>query len=451
MGVVLGDRPFKALRLPRVGHTDNAAGIDQFAHRPINRRDAKARQALQRGGMELGYGKGAGRFPQDRLDRLHLSCGAVSHGCKSEKQDRPVEHKICVIFDVDKPLSILKSYPDQMKTLSLSLIRSAVLAIIPLTAITTTRAQTVPVVLLDEMVVSAQRASHRIAQTPSAITLVPLEETRTAGEYALDKVLSKQPGTLVVSSGAVGSQTSVYMRGANSHQTLFFVNGVRMNDKGTAYFNFLGAANTTGVGRMEVLRGPQSTLYGSSAMGGVIAIDTTHGVVGTTGSLVAEYGSFNTFAASAEVAGGVQSLGYSLSVARDQTDNDRENNAFESWTYSGRFEGQITETVTIGATLRGLTSTYEEPGSTLASFPSEGTAETDDHLLTAYGEWQASDGFKSRLIGGLHRRDYVWISEWGNSPSQNDRRILAWLHTSSVSSALELVGGRLCQQCLSTG
>jgi len=135
-------------------------------------------------------------------------------------------------------------------------------------------AQVNPIVQLDEMVVSAQRASHQISRTPSAVTLVPLKELHLAGEYELDQALSKQPGTIVVRTGATGSQSAVFIRGASNHQTLFFVDGVRMNDRSAPYNNFLGSADLVGINRMEVLRGPQSTLYGSSAMGGVITLDS---------------------------------------------------------------------------------------------------------------------------------------------------------------------------------
>jgi len=300
-------------------------------------------------------------------------------------------------------------------------------------------AQTEPVVHLNEMVISAQRSSHQISQTPSTVTLVPLDQLHLEGISGLDQALSGQPGTIVVSTGATGSQSSVFIRGASNHQTLFFVDGVRMNDRSAPYDNFLGSADLVGLDRVEVLRGPQSTLYGSSAMGGVIALDTARGTEGGTGFLQAEVGSFNTLSASAAISGGVQSLGYSLSINRYQTDNDRPGNAFDSWSYSGRFEGQTTPTVLLGATLRGLTSTYEEPGSTL--WPSPGVVDIDDNLGTLYGEWQISDGFKSRLTGALHRQDYDWTAAWGQSPSENDRRIIDWLNTWSASPELEIVAG----------
>ncbi|MEZ5275837.1 MAG: TonB-dependent receptor [Opitutaceae bacterium] len=307
------------------------------------------------------------------------------------------------------------------------------------TALPVLHGQAAPPIQLDEMVVSAQRSAHPIQQTPSSITLVALDELFQAGTTRMTEALAGQPGTTVVNTGATGSQSSVFLRGASSHQTLFLVDGIRMNDRSAAYPNVLGSSDLVGLDRLEVLRGPQGTLYGSSAMGGVIALQTVRGVDGTTGRIQAEYGSFQTFSASAAVAGGVDSLGYSFSAARMQTDNDRPQNSFESWTYSGRFEGQVTQSLLIGATLRGLTSTYEEPGAT--TFPFPGTADLENNLITVYGEFGLSETFTSRLTGGYYLKDYTFTSDFGASPSENSRQVVDWQNTIEAASGLEIIAG----------
>ena len=303
----------------------------------------------------------------------------------------------------------------------------------------TALAQTEAVVLLDEMVVSAQRSFQPIDQTPSSITLVDLDRLTDEGTFGLAAALAGQPGAVMVNTGAIGSQSSVFLRGASSHQTLFLTDGIRMNDRSAAYPNVLGSADLVGLDRLEVLRGPQGTLYGSSAMGGVIALETARGVDGTAGRLQAEYGSFETLSASAAIAGGVESIGYSLSVARLQTENDRPGNAFESWNYSGRFEGRITGNLLLGATLRGLTSEYEEPGS--ETFPFPGRAELENNLVTVYGELEVSGAFTSRLTGGYYLKNYSFISDFGASPSENERRVIDWQNTLQAGSGLEIIAG----------
>ena len=139
-----------------------------------------------------------------------------------------------------------------------------------------TRAQA-PVEQLDAYVVSATRTPQDPKLSSSSITLLPLADLQTAQTVDLRTALAQTPGVAVVSSGATGGQSSVFLRGADSDQTLFVVDGVRMNDRSTAYLNFLSGADLLGLERGEVLRGPQSTLYGSSAMGGVILLETAHG------------------------------------------------------------------------------------------------------------------------------------------------------------------------------
>ncbi|MCX6945460.1 MAG: TonB-dependent receptor plug domain-containing protein, partial [Opitutales bacterium] len=146
-----------------------------------------------------------------------------------------------------------------------------------------TRAQTTPAapvgdpLPLGQFVVSASRTPQDPKFVASSVTTLALADLAAAQVTDLRTALSAQAGVGVVSSGAVGGQTSVFLRGSNSYQTLFIVDGVRMNDRAALYSNFLGGADLAGLGRIEVLRGPQSTLYGSSAMGGVIVLDTARG------------------------------------------------------------------------------------------------------------------------------------------------------------------------------
>jgi vitamin B12 transporter len=193
-------------------------------------------------------------------------------------------------------------------------------------------------VRLDNYVVSASRTPQDLKYTPSSVSVLTPNELAASQIPDLRTALAAEPGVIIVDAGASGGQSSVMMRGANSYQTLFVVDGVRMNDRSTAYQKFLGQADLGGIDRIEVLRGPQSTLYGSSAMGGVITIDTTHGCGDTSGSLSALAGSFNTLGGAASVQGGTKTLGYSGFVAREVTDNDRANNTSKNWNYATRVE-----------------------------------------------------------------------------------------------------------------
>ncbi|MBE2213697.1 MAG: TonB-dependent receptor [Opitutaceae bacterium] len=293
----------------------------------------------------------------------------------------------------------------------------------------------------EEIVVSASRSRNDPKYTASSVTLVSLAELDESQVVELQAALGREPGVAVVSTGATGSQSSIFMRGGSSHQTLLFVDGVRMNDRAASYVNFLGGAGVDGLGRLEVLRGPQSGLYGSSAMGGVIAMDTLPVGDGPAhGRVMAGGGSFGTWGAGLEGRGGLGALGYSASVGYGETDNDRPGNAYDAWSYAGRVEFAPADSpLVLGGTFRRQDGTYEEPGSTQSPFP--GVVDSANTLGTAFAEVRPSDGFSSRLTAAVHKRDYAFTSAFGTSGTENRREILDWLNTWSVSEQVELVGG----------
>jgi len=298
----------------------------------------------------------------------------------------------------------------------------------------------------EEIVISASRSRNDPKYTASSVSLVSLAELAESQVVELRTALAREPGVSVVNSGATGSQSSIFMRGGSSHQTLLFVDGVRMNDRSASYVNFLGGAGVDGLGRLEVLRGPQGTLYGSSAMGGVVAMDTLPvGDGPATGRVMAGGGSFGTWGAGLTAQGGLGALGYSASAGYAETDNDRDFNHYDVWNYAARVEFSPAESpIVLGGTFRRQDGTYEEPGSISATYP--GLVDSTNTLGTVFAELRASGGFTSRLTTALHERDYRFISvpdTWSTGPSlsENRREMLDWLNTWSASERLDLVGG----------
>jgi vitamin B12 transporter len=306
-----------------------------------------------------------------------------------------------------------------------------------------TRAQA-PVEQLDAYVVSATRTPQDPKLSSSSITLVPLADLQAEQTVDLRTALAQTPGVFVANSGAMGGQSSVFLRGANSDQTLFIVDGVRMNDRSTAYLNFLSGADLAGLQRVEVLRGPQSTLYGSSALGGVILLETARGCGTPTGVAEATAGSFSTYGGSLAGQGGTATSGFSGSLARTTTANDRPNNDYKQWSYSTRLESQVAPTWLLGATLRGQQGDYEEPGSRL--YASAGQVDADNHLVTAYGQWRPDADLTSRLTVAWHQRQYSFADAYGLSRSQNTRDIADWQNTWVASPQVEVVAGANAEQ-----
>ncbi len=294
-------------------------------------------------------------------------------------------------------------------------------------------------VQLDRIVIAATRSPQEIRTIPSSVISVPLADLAQEQIGDLRLALTQEAGVFVLNTGAFGSTSSVSIRGGNSYQTLLVVDGVRMNDRSADYGNFLGGTDLANVAHLEVLRGPQSTLYGSSAMGGVILIDSIEGQGTPTGAVAVTAGSFETWSASAAASGSVNSLSYSGSVSRFATANDRDYNGLREWSLATRVAYRINANVEIGATFRDLDGRYEEPGAT--SFVSPGAVNAQNELTTIFATVKAGDDFISKLTLGLHHRLYDFSSSYGESPLRNVREILDWQNTWEISPQLELVGG----------
>ncbi len=160
-------------------------------------------------------------------------------------------------------------------------------------------------------------------------------------------LLRDVPGVDVVKSGGPGGSTAVFIRGAKPEHTLVLIDGVEANDPITPGRVFdLGSLSTENIERIEIIRGPQSTLYGSDAIGGVINIITRKGKGKPSGYVSAEAGSFGTFRETAGVSGGSGLIDYSLGISRldtrgiSQADTrmkgNEERDAYHDTTFSGR-------------------------------------------------------------------------------------------------------------------
>jgi len=156
---------------------------------------------------------------------------------------------------------------------------------------------------LDPVVVTATRQEMRASEALSDITVIDHEELEKSGPASVADLLARQSGVQVSTNGGPGTTTSFYVRGANAAQTLVLVDGLPINsvDLSGSPLRFLPLAN---VERIEILRGPASTLYGANAIGGVIQIITKRGEPGLQGDAFVGYGTQNTAQASAGVGGG---------------------------------------------------------------------------------------------------------------------------------------------------
>ena len=161
-----------------------------------------------------------------------------------------------------------------------------------------------------DVVVTAERVPTQPDRTAAAVSVIDRQTLERLGEPLLTNVLRLLPSTAVAQSGPAGSITEVRIRGAEANHTLLFVDGIRANDPAAGNaprFELLGADLAD---RVELVRGPQSALWGSEAIGGVLALasDPLSGV-----SATAEAGSFGFARLSGR--GGVKSGDVQASLA----------------------------------------------------------------------------------------------------------------------------------------
>lgn len=130
-------------------------------------------------------------------------------------------------------------------------------------------------VQLEEVVVTATRTATPVAQTGSSVTVITREEIVQRQATDAIQILREQPGFSLVETGSRGGATSIFTRGGNSDMNLVLMDGMKVN-RGGGFVDF-AAITTTGIGRVEIVRGPQSALYGADAVTSVIQFFTPRG------------------------------------------------------------------------------------------------------------------------------------------------------------------------------
>lgn len=148
---------------------------------------------------------------------------------------------------------------------------------------------------VERVVVSANRIEQPLSRIGDSVTVIEPDEVRSSQKTAVSDLLATTPGVSVSRNGGFGSLTALRIRGAESDHTVVLLDGVKLNDPSSTGggFNF-GNLLTSDFARIEVLRGPQSTLWGSQAMGGVVNVVTSVPEGPLTGAFAAEGGAQDT-------------------------------------------------------------------------------------------------------------------------------------------------------------
>ena len=274
----------------------------------------------------------------------------------------------------------------------------ALLLIMPLAAAWADTSDT-PNDTLQTVVVTATRISTPEIEVASSVTVVSADDIAARQIRTLPDLLKEVPGLNVVQTGGPGGQTSVFMRGTNSNHTKVFIDGIDVADpsSSTSSFDF-GQLLTQDIQRVEVLRGPQSGLYGSDAVGGVINVITKSGSGPAQFNAGIEGGSFDTFNQTAGVSGSADQFHYAAnfqhlhSGSTPVTPSDylqpgqaRINDYHDNLTGSTKLGFEVTDTFDLGLVARYTDSHLRLTGDNFDFFPSiPDTAQSDFNTKQYY-------------------------------------------------------------------
>lgn len=212
---------------------------------------------------------------------------------------------------------------------------------------------------LDDIVVTASRTEQVRENVLGDVSVIDREEIERAGASSVTDLLRSQPGVQIVTSGGAGTASSVFLRGANDQHVIVLVDGLRINSAtlGTTAFENIPLAQ---IEKIEILRGPASSLYGADAIGGVIQIFTRKGDAGKPVAHAAlGLGSYDTKTAEAGVSGNISALKYGLNVSSLTTDSfsakrirsdayDKDDDGYRNLSTSGFLELALKEGHTWG-------------------------------------------------------------------------------------------------------
>ena len=274
--------------------------------------------------------------------------------------------------------------------------------------------------------VTATRTPQRTSVTGASLSLITANDLKTQQTVLLTDILQQTPSLMVVRNGGLGQPSSLSLRGAAAGQTVVLIDGVRVNDSSTTDDSAaaaLGDLLVNSIDRVEVLRGPQSTLYGSDAIGGVVNIVSRRG--GDTPFALdasVEGGSFGTFHANVavhgtddivEYGGGLNFLTTTGTSTADSRFGNQENDGYTNFGATANIRVHLSDT--LSADLRTYyTHGHDDFDDGFGGPPlfavADSAANNTNELKVGYA------GVNADFLGGMfHNRVAIIATEGGRS------------------------------------
>jgi vitamin B12 transporter len=256
---------------------------------------------------------------------------------------------------------------------------------------------------LPTIVVSPTAIPTPIDQIASSVTVITAEDIEREQRRTGPDVLATVPGLNVVQAGGPGAQTSVFIRGTNANHVKVFIDGIDVSDPSNPARTFeFGHLLTSDIERIEVLRGPQSGLYGADAIGGVISVTTKKGKGPPRATGLVEAGSFGTYNQFFSLSGSQDIWNYSFNVAHLRANETpvtplellppgrrRIDDYYDNWTYSTKLGADFNEYFSVNFVARHTDTTLrftQDDFSFFPSVPADNQSTTKNEQLFTRGE-----------------------------------------------------------------
>ncbi len=294
---------------------------------------------------------------------------------------------------------------------------------------------------LESLVVTATKTPVPLRHVTSAVEVWTEEDLRQRNVKTVVEALRLSQGTAVFQNGGPGTNATVRIRGGKSEQTLVLIDGAIVNAAGNGGFNFADLT-VDNIGKIEIVRGAQSTLWGSEAMGGVIAITTKRGRGTPTAGSFFEYGAFNTVREGSSLRGKRGPVDFSVALSRWDTASisaanyrrgASERDAYRNWQGSAKLGTALPADGRVDVNFRWLNGSVDtdvffgNPADTLKT-------KEDTTQFVFSGNWQQPLTDRWTHSVTLSRAESRALSEFGKTrgltnrvESQHDVRINPYL------------------------
>ena len=262
-----------------------------------------------------------------------------------------------------------------------------------------------PARIREEVVVSATRSRTAVSSIGVSASVLESADLKDRQTLRLTDMLAELPGMAVATTGGVGAQASLFMRGGESRFARILIDGVPINEPG-GFFNF-GTLLTPDVERVEVIRGSFGTLYGSDALAGVLALETSPLTAGQRLRGELGGGDLGTRSFSGLASGTRGTLSGSLSLGRSDTDNEGPNADFTSNLFAASLGHKRATGGSVSASFRLNTSEGGTPGATVFGRPDLDARYERDLLIATVASQFRSGGLSHSTRVGFKRDDQL--------------------------------------------